>query len=58
VPCGRRAMLLLREPLDNGHFMLAAYLIVAVVLVGYSVMLMLRVRTEEQRERGTGNRER
>lgn len=51
-------MFLLREPPDNGNFMLAAYVIVAVVLVGYSAMLMLRVRTEEQRERGTGNRER
>ena len=50
-------MLLLREPPDNGNFMLAAYVIVAVVLVGYSVMLMLRVRAEEQREEGSGKRE-
>ena len=51
-------MLLLREPPDNGNFMIAAYTIVAVVLLTYSVMLMLRVRAEEQREQGTGNRER
>ena len=38
-------MFLLREPPDNGNFMLAAYTIVAVVLLGYSVMLMLRVRS-------------
>jgi len=44
-------MFLLREPPDNGSFMLAAYTIVAVVLLGYSVMLMLRVRAEENRER-------
>ncbi len=50
-------MLLLREPPDNSAFMIAAYTIVAVVLVGYSMMLMLRVRAEEQREQGTGNRE-
>ena len=30
--------------------MLAAYAIVAVVLVGYSVMLMVRARKEEKRE--------
>ena len=30
-------MLLLREPPANGNFMLAAYVIVAVVLLGYSV---------------------
>jgi putative exporter of polyketide antibiotics len=50
-------MLLLREPPANGNFMLAAYTIVAIVLVGYSVMLMLRVAAEEKREEGTGNRE-
>ena len=44
-------MFLLREPPDNGGFMIAAYTIVAVVLLGYSVMLMLRARAEEQRER-------
>ncbi len=38
-------MFLLREPPDNGNFMLAAYIIVAVVLLGYSAMLMLRVRS-------------
>ncbi len=41
----------LREPPANGNFMLAAYTIVAVVLLGYSVMLMLRVGNEEKRER-------
>ena len=30
---------------------MAAYTIVAVVLVGYSVMLMVRARAEEKRER-------
>ena len=44
-------MFLLREPPDNGGFMIAAYTVVAVVLVGYAVILMLRVRTEEKRER-------
>ncbi len=44
-------MFLLREPPDNGSYMLAAYTIVAVVLVGYSVMLLIRARREEQRER-------
>jgi hypothetical protein len=44
-------MFLLREPPDNGNFMLAAYIIVAVVLLGYSAMLMLRVGAEEKRER-------
>jgi len=43
-------MLLLREPPANGNFMLAAYVIVAVVLLGYSVMLMLRVKSEEKRD--------
>jgi uncharacterized membrane protein len=50
-------MLLLREPPDNSGFMIAAYAIVAVVLLSYSVMLMVRARREEQREQGTGNRE-
>ena len=44
-------MFLLREPPDNGSFMLAAYVIVAVVLLGYSVTLMRRARQEENRER-------
>ncbi len=48
-------MFLLREPPDNGNFMLAAYIIVAVVLLGYSAMLMLRVRS--RRNNGNGNRE-
>lgn len=42
-------MLLLREPPDNSAFMIAAYTIVAVVLVGYSVMLMLRAKAEQDR---------
>ena len=41
-------MFLLREPPDNGNFMLAAYTIVAVVLLGYSVMLMLRVEPKKR----------
>jgi hypothetical protein len=43
-------MFLLREPPDNGSYMLAAYTIVAVVLVAYSLTLMVRARNEEQRE--------
>ena len=44
-------MLLLREPPDNSGFMIAAYTIVAVVLVTYSITLMVRARAEENRER-------
>jgi uncharacterized membrane protein len=44
-------MLLLREPPDNSGFMIAAYAIVAVVLLAYSISLMIRARKEEQRER-------
>jgi hypothetical protein len=44
-------MLLLREPPDNSGFMIAAYAIVAVVLLAYSIALMIRARKEEQRER-------
>jgi len=43
-------MFLLREPPANGGFMIAAYTVVAVVLAGYSVMLMVRARKEEKRE--------
>ena len=49
-------MLLLREPPDNSAFMIAAYTIVAVVLVGYSVMLMLRVRAEVEARAVNGKR--
>jgi hypothetical protein len=44
-------MFLLREPPDNGGFMIAAYTIVAVVLLSYSIALMARARKEEGRER-------
>lgn len=44
-------MLLLREPPDNSGFMFAAYSIVAVVLLAYSITLMVRARKEEERER-------
>ena len=50
-------MFLLREPPDNSAFMIAAYSIVAVVLLTYSILLMVRVRVEEQREKGRGKRE-
>ena len=50
-------MFLLREPPDNSGFMIAAYTIVAVVLVTYSITLMVRARREEQRETGDGRRE-
>ena len=44
-------MFLLREPPDNSAFMIAAYSVVAVVLLTYSIMLMVRVRAEEKRDR-------
>ena len=44
-------MFLLSEPPDNSGFMIAAYTIVAVVLVTYSITLMRRARAEENRER-------
>ena len=44
-------MFLLREPPDNSAFMIAAYSVVAVVLLTYSITLMVRVRAEEKRER-------
>lgn len=34
---------------DNGAFMAAAYVVVAVILVGYTISLLLRIR--EQRKR-------
>lgn len=43
-------MLLLREVPDNGGFMVAAYTIVAVVLLTYSISLMLRASREENSE--------
>ncbi len=43
-------MLLLREVPDNGGFMVAAYAIVAVVLLSYSISLMVRASREEKRE--------
>ena len=42
-------MLLLREPPDNSGFMIAAYTIVAVVLVTYALNLMVRAGREEKR---------
>jgi hypothetical protein len=51
-------MFLLREPPHNGGYMLAAYLIVGVVLLGYSLSLMARARKEEQREKNSVNSER
>ncbi len=43
-------LLLLREPPDNSRFMIAAYTIVAVVLLIYAISLMIRARKEERRE--------
>lgn len=36
-------------PPDNGAYMVAAYVVTAVVLVGYSVSLFLRARSERNR---------
>lgn len=36
-------------PPDNGAFMVAAYVVVAVVLVGYTVSLLLRIRDQRRR---------
>ena len=44
-------MLLLREPPANGGFMIAAYTVAAVILLGYTLTLMARARAEEKRER-------
>ena len=35
-------MLLLREPPANGQFMVAAYVVALVILLGYSVLLLRR----------------
>lgn len=43
-------LLLLREPPDNSRFMIAAYTIVAVVLLTYAISLMVRAHREEKRE--------
>jgi hypothetical protein len=40
-------MLLLNEPPANGGFTIAAYLIVAVVLLGYSLRLLARARSSK-----------
>ena len=34
---------------DNGAYMVAAYIVAAVVIVGYAVMLYFRVRKEKGR---------
>jgi len=34
---------------DNGAFMTAAYVVVAVILVGYTVSLVLRIREQRRR---------
>lgn len=36
-------------PPDNGAFMVAAYVVVAVVLVGYIISLLLRIRDQRRR---------
>ena len=43
-----------RRPLvdspDNGAYMVAAYIVTAVVVLGYAVMLYLRIRKEKSRK--------
>ena len=34
---------------DNGAYMVAAYIVAAVIIVGYAVMLFFRVRGEKRR---------
>jgi hypothetical protein len=41
-------MLLLTEPPDNGSFMIAAYVIVAIVLSGYSMSLLRKASRLER----------
>jgi hypothetical protein len=36
-------------PPDNGAFMVAAYVVTAVIVVGYAVSLALRIREERRR---------
>lgn len=36
-------------PPDNGAFMVAAYVVAAVLVVGYAVSLALRIRSERRR---------
>jgi hypothetical protein len=36
-------------PPDNGSFMVAAYVVAAVILVGYAVSLALRIRDQRRR---------
>lgn len=36
-------------PPDNGAFMVAAYVVVAVVLVGYIISLLMRIREQRRR---------
>ena len=35
---------------DNGAYMVAAYVVAAVVLIGYAVSLFLRIRSERRRK--------
>ena len=39
-------------PPDNGAFMVAAYVVAAVIVVGYAVSLALRIRDERRRMGG------
>ena len=36
-------------PPDNGGFMVAAYVVAAVIVVGYTLSLALRIRDERRR---------
>ena len=36
-------------PPDNGAFMVAAYIVAAVIVVGYAISLALRIREERRR---------
>ncbi len=44
----------MHETPQNGGYMVAAYVITAVVLVGYWVRLGMRVRAESQRQKAEG----
>jgi len=39
-------------PPDNGAFMVAAYIVAAVIVVGYAISLALRIREERRRSGG------
>jgi len=38
-------------PPENGGFMVAAYVVAAVILTGYTASLLIRIRRERRRER-------